>query len=407
MATYQYKAYTKAGDVEEGEIEASDEIAVSALLFEKGLLPFETYKTTDQSELPWWKRDILGSGGMSNSALSNFTREMATLLSAGIPLDETLRVVERNTANNRMKAVTARLLKAVLSGTSLSDALRATTPPFPSYFVNVVQAGEASGSHGNVFSELAAHLEQSQQTRSQIQSALFYPAVLLIMAFFTLIILMTTLVPTIAQLFENRPEDMPTVISYSLSFQLFLSKFWLSLIILGAALFSLGVYVFQQDGFRNWLDAVILSLPIVGRFVKGSETASITRTLATLLKNGLPLTTALATLHPICRNRVFAKSILRAEQMIKEGKSLNNAVTTANIFPEPTSSLIAIGEKTGKLDMMLLHLATIFDLEVKKQIAFMVAALTPVITLTIGLFVGILIISVMSAILSANDLAMQ
>jgi general secretion pathway protein F len=299
------------------------------------------------------------------------------------------------------------VLGRVLEGASLSEAFQAEGRAFPAYYVHVVRAGEAAGTLGQTLEELAGFLERSAEFRSRVGSALLYPAMLMVAAVVAVAVIMTVLIPTIAPLFTDAGVEPPFVIGFLLGVQETLASRWLVLLSVVAAI-ALGLLALVRNGrWRLWWDRRLLRLPLVAGLVENGQTAIMTRTLATLLRNGVPMLQALQIAGDVLSNRAMAAALRACAVEVKEGATLSGALGRAGLFPELALRLTAVGEQTGQLDAMLDRVGNIYELALQRQLGRLTSLLTPALTLAMGLLVGGLLLSVMGAIASVNDLALR
>lgn len=409
MSRYRYRAYDHTGALKEGDIEArSRERALDALR-QRGQFPIEL--TADdgagRAAVRWWEREItLGSGELPLAGLMLFSRELSTLVKAEIPIDEALRIVSlQPLMPRRIKAATLGVLDAVRQGQSLSVALASRAPEFPEYYWRLVQAGEASGSLGDALDDLSAFLERSNEVRSQVGSALLYPAVLLVAAVAAITVVMTVLLPTVVPLFKDAGAPLPASLAFLVGTQNFVAAHWLALLIgLGGLLAGL-IAAWRQPPLRLGLDRALLRLPVVGQLIADRETSRFARTLSTLSRNGVPLLEAVRISGAVMQNAAFSNAAASAGQALQEGGTLSAPLVRSGLFSELSMRLLAVGEQTGQLETMLMRVATIYETALQRQLARLLSLLTPVLTLVIGAVVGGLILSVMGAILKVNELA--
>ncbi|MEM7620864.1 MAG: type II secretion system F family protein [Pseudomonadota bacterium] len=408
MPNYRYRAYTHSGKLEDGLVEAQNEQACLDILDGKGLYPFEVHEDYSNSlSTPWWQRDLFsGASKISLQNLALFTRELATLFKAGLPIDETLRIVAAQVSGRHMKSFCKALLDDVIAGHSLSQAFANQGEAVPHYYTSLVRAGEARGALDDVFEQLANFIEKSENIRAKIRSALVYPMILIGVAFAALGLIVTVLIPSLAPIFTDAGAPMPTIIAVVLTLQDFFSNNWLVTVI---ALLSVCVFLvifLRKENVKYKRDQILLRIPLISTFITKRETARFSRTLSVLLTNGVPLLKALEIVSHIMSNRVFIRTQQAVIEDIKKGQSLHHTLTQTEIFPDLAVRLIKVGEESGKLEEMLLHTAQIFETQVQRSIDRYMSLLTPALTLFIGLSVGGLIMSVMSAILSINELAL-
>ncbi|KAB2911588.1 MAG: type II secretion system F family protein [Hyphomicrobiaceae bacterium] len=407
MPQYRYKAFTQAGALRPGEIEATDLDAAIGTLSEKGLIPFDVSPVAQASAQPWWNRDILAGPGRRMPSTATLTRELATLIGAHVPIYEALRIIAAEGSERRIRTTAQRALQEILRGASLSTALMAADPTLPPYYLSMVQAGEASGTLHTLLAELATLLERSVEIRTRLTSMLIYPMLLLAVAVAAIVLVLTILIPTIAPLLKGAGTELPTLIKLLLSIRDFLSSFWLFLLFAVPAAALVSIKALQGKKARFRFSRRLLLAPGVGRVLAKVETARLDRLLAALLRGGVTLVPALEIAKGATANAAFAKALVDVLDMVKQGRPLAEALTETGVFPALSLRLIAVGEETGRLEEMLDHVAKIFEAQVHRNVERLMSLITPVFTLAIGVSVGALMLSVMTAILSVNDIALK
>lgn len=408
MPHFRYQAYDESGGVEGGEVDAATREGALETLSRRGMLAFDLKEEASRAVLPWWQRDVFGGDRLSGTHLATFTHELASLVRAEIPIDEALRIVAlQPMLPSRVRRITQECLESVVQGSTLSDALSRRVEAFPSYYVRLVRAGETSGALSDVLTDLAETAERASQTRARVASALVYPAILLVAAAAALAVILTVLVPTILPIFTDAGAEPPVLIRVLNRLSQFLSAHWIGLLCgLMAAAIAL-VAAVQSPPLRLAKDRALLRLPLIGPLIERRETARLARTLALLNRNGVPILDSLRISAGVMTNAAFRHAIETVVEDVKQGGSLTRPFTQAAIFPDLFLRLTAVGEKTGQLDVMHLRVAEIYDAAVERQLERLTSLITPILTLVIGASVGGLIISVMGAIFSVNDLALK
>jgi general secretion pathway protein F len=404
MPSFRYRAYGEAGDLAEGRIDAVSVEAAEAALGAQGLTPFRLVTAAD-GKVSWWKRELFSSSGSSRADLVLFTREFSELYGSGIPLDDSLRILSDAAATAAMRRISAPLLAGVLDGSTLADAMQTQSRFFAAEYLNVVRAGEISGTLAQAFEELADLMERRAAIDARVRSALTYPAVLVGLALVSMVVVVGVLVPSIAPIFAESGKPLPGALQLLMS----LRDNWAWLVFLLAALAACGLAIlaFVRAAPSRLLayDACKLRLPAIGAFLLQKETARFARTLGTLLRAGVPLLQASMSAQAVVRNRMIAAKIAHAVGMVREGSSLHGALRSGETFPPVVIRMISVGEETAKLDRMLLRAAVMFEDRTQRSVDNLMALLTPALTLLIAGLVGGLIFTVMSAILSINELA--
>jgi general secretion pathway protein F len=404
MPVFRYLAYGSDGAFAEGAVEAATEDAAVDALGRQGLTPFEL-RAMGQTAAPWWNREIILGGGSRRADLVTFTRDFAMLEAADIPLDDALRLLQLQASSARLRSLVENLLSEVLGGSPLSAAMQKQSKLFPADYVAVVRAGEVGGTLADVFLELTELLERREEVHTRIQSALIYPSLLIALSLGTLAIIMGGLIPSLAPIFGQNGKPMPASIGVMLA----LRENWIAIASTGAAVGVMiaGAFVLamRKLEMRQRLDRVKLQLPWLGQFLLQRETARFARTFGTMLKAGVPLSQAAKSSCSVVANRHIGAGIDRAIDAIHQGVALHQALRHEEILPAIALQMISVGEEAGKLDRMLTRIAMMFERQTQTSIDRFMSALTPALTVAVALLVGALILPVMTAVLSVNDLA--
>ena len=400
MPKYQYKAVKLDGETVEGELDAPDESAVLSYLRAEGLIPLETRSAAGlRARLGRTRRHRL-----SQKEIGILTRELATLLEAGMTLDRSLQILVELTDAEHLGRVLTDLQERVRGGATFSSALDAQDGQFPRLYINMVRAGEASGALDQVLDRLADYLERVAELRQTVTSALVYPSILLFVAGLSVILLLVFVVPQFTVLFEDMGAalPLPTRIVVAAG-DLFRNYWWAMLVVI--ALIALGLERWLQDEqVRTRLDHRVLALPLFGDLVWKMETARLSHTLATLLKNGLPLLSALNLAKEVVSNRKISGLLDQASDELKHGRGLAGPLARLEALPDLALQMIRVGEESGALDAMLAKVASIYDRETRNSVQSMLTLLEPVLIIGLGIVVAGIIISILMAILGANDL---
>jgi general secretion pathway protein F len=401
---FSYKAVNNLGETEEGVRDAVDEQLLIADLQAEGYIPIRV--------VPAGARSFLGLGlGIKQSKLSQkdialFTGELATLLESGLPLDKSLLVlIDLTEDNERVTKLIGRVLEKVKGGSTLADALEKQPGIFSKFYLNMIRAGEAGGSLGEVLTRLSEYLERSRELKETVSTALIYPAILLIMSLASLFVMLTFVVPQFSEMFESAGKALPVSTQIVVGLAEWLQSYWWVLA-LGVVLITSYMNLQMADPVKKkvW-DGRFLKLPLAGTIILNKETANITRTLGTLLGNGVSILSALVIVRETVDNLVLAEAIQDTEEQLKQGKNMSDAFLEKEIFPKMAMQMIKMGEETGRLEEMLLRVATIYDKQLRVAIARMLALLEPALIISLGLMIAGIIVSILLAILSVNDLA--
>lgn len=398
MPLYHYKVASPGGEVTEGQIEAADEAQVVAQLQAAGNIPIRV-SSSGGFGLRWRRKSVRAND------IQVFTQELATLLGAGLPLDRSLAILLDLADDPRVLRMTSNVLDRVRGGAALSDALEAQSGAFSRFYVNMVRAGEMGGALESVLNRLSEYLMRAKELRDSVVSALIYPAVLLTVSVISVFVLMVFVVPNFTQLFEDAGEALPLLTQVVVGSAEFLSESWWGLLV-GLLVLLLAIrQMLARPASRLRWDGYLLRLPLVGDLVRKLEAARFSRTLGTLLGNGVPLLTALSIVRETLGNRALAEGMAAAATGLKEGRGMSEPLLAADLFPRLGLQMIKVGEETGRLEEMLLQVAGIYDHEVRTAVQRMLALLEPILIVTLGLVIAVIILSILIAIVSVNELA--
>ncbi len=403
MPTFHIKAVNRDGETLEEEREAASESALVLALQEEGLLPIRISATASPfSFLRPGKRGVR----VSHKQLTLFTRELLTLIEAGLPLDRALSVLLELTASEPdFNAMIAKILEKIKGGAQLSDALEAQGPLFSRFYLNLIRAGEAGGALEEVLGRLTQYLDRSKELKDTVTTAMIYPIILVVMAVGSLLLLLTFVVPQFTEMFDSAGKELPVPTQIVVGAADAIRSYWWTAIPV-IAVVSAWVRYQRSDPLRRLVwDGWMLRLPLFGDLILKFQVASFSRTLATLLTNGVPLLGALSIVKDTLDNRLVAQKLDLAIGSLKEGGGLTAPLMEAGIFPSLAMQMIKLGEESAQLPEMLDRVATTYDKEIKISIQRLLALLEPVLIVGLGIMIGGIIISILMAILSVNDLA--
>ena len=335
-----------------------------------------------------------------------FTGELATLLDSGLPLDRSLRVLIQLTDDNEtLSTLISQVLEKIKGGSSLADALESQTEVFSRFYLNMIRAGEMGGNLGDVLTRLAEYLERSQELKDTVTTALIYPAILLVMSVASLLVMLTFVVPQFTEMFDNAGKALPVPTQIVVAIADFLQSYWWAILLVIVIVTSYMKAQLANPVTKKIWDARFLSMPLFGDILLHTETANLTRTLGTLLGNGVSILKALGIAKETAGNLVMVDLLDDAEKQLKQGQTMSDALTDSDCFPKLAIQMIKMGEETGRLEEMLLRVATIYDKQLRTAIQRMLALLEPALIITLGLMIAGIIVSILLAILSVNDLA--
>lgn len=405
MRIFQYKAVGDDGTLITGEMEAVDERAVIRHLRSAGQLPISAEPKLGRPDVPSLVRRLRRGRALPRPAdVTALTRELATLLTAGIPVDSAMRLLLRHSEGGRMHSILNAVQQDVQSGKPMSAALACHPEAFDALYVSLIRAGEASGALESVLEGLATHREKAQAFRASIVSALAYPIILLVVAILSLFVLMSFVVPRFIPLFSDVGQSLPllTQVVFSVS-ELFAASWWV--VVAGAIIAKLGIDRWLAvPANRKQASAQLLKAPIVGRYIQFTDTIRLCRTLATVLRNGLPLLSSLKLSKDVVRNAAIADMTARCMEAVQSGSRLSYALRREGVLPALALELIMIGEESGQLEAMLEKAADTFEARVEQQLKRLLTVLEPVLILGLGGVIGIVIVAILMAMLGLNEL---
>jgi len=402
MPLFEYKAVAPSGETVQGTMEAASVDLVVLKLQEAGNIPLQARESGAGGLSLFNLR--LGRRGMNTREVGQFTQQLSTLLGAGLPLDRSLQVLIDLSENERIRRTVMEIRDRVREGGSLSDALEEQHGTFNRLFVNMVRAGEIGGTLDTTLARLTDYLERSRDLKDSVVSALIYPILLLVLAAGSLILLLVYVIPQFTPIFEELGGDLPLITKIVLGVGSVLQNFWWAMaLIVFAAVYWFRKMLADPERRLAW-DQRVLATRWVGDLVAKMETARLTRTLGTLLTNGVPLLSALSIARNVITNTVLQQDVNNAAREVKTGGGLARNLAKAERFPRLALQMISVGEETGQLDAMLLKVSDTYDIEVRNTIDRLLSVFTPVVTLFLAVLIGTIVMSVLVAILSINDL---
>jgi general secretion pathway protein F len=401
MPAFTYKAVGRDGKSKDGVIEADGLELASRQLRSQGLT---LLKLEAGDNLAPGTAKAAGKPPSRQDVLS-MTSELAVLLRAGLPLDRALKVLIDMASVPAMELLLNDLLKNVKGGKPLSAALANHETVFGSFYINMVRSGEASGHLSAVLDRLVEYLASAKANRESVVSALIYPAILMVVALLSIVLMLGFVVPQFETLFEDMGEALPLLTQWVLSAADFIKSWgWVLLIILVGGVIAFRNWSSTEEG-RMALDQRMLKLPLAGGIVFEFEVSKFARTVGTLLGNGVSLLKAISIAIDTVDNRVIRKSLQVLPPAVKAGQRMSIALEETKMFTPMVIQMIRVGEESGSLDKMMLELARVFDDHVQSGVKRGLALLEPLLILTMGFFIAVIIISILMGILSVNNLA--
>lgn len=403
MPAFRFVALDSAGRTTRGVMEAASEAELVARLQRQGSIPLRAEPAgSGLSRL--FEREI-GRRGMSRQDVANFTRELAVMLSAGQDLDRSLRFLAETAPNRRVLATVDALRQTVRDGGSLAKALGQHAGVFPRLYIGLVRAGEAGGTLAPTLERLASLLERERNLASTVKSAMIYPALLLLAAIGSIVLLLTQVLPQFVPLFEQSGAQLPGPTRALIALGDAVSNWGVAALCVLLILALAANQALKQPGPRLWADRMVLRLPVLGGLQREVLAARFTQTLGTLLVNGVPLITALGIVQDAISNRAGVLAIERASLLAKSGAGLAQPLAEAGVFPPRTIHLLRLGEETAQLGPMALRAADIHEERTRLGVQRIVAMLVPGITVVMGAAIAGIISALLLAMLGLNDLA--
>ncbi len=399
--TFHFRAVASDGKLRTGAITAETEKSVAQELRRQGLIP--VYVGLDQKksfniELPSLTR------GKRKDVLF-FTQELSTLLNAGVPIDRALSITAELTEKGGFRSIVLDVIRVLKGGKSLADSLATHPQYFSELYINMVRAGEASGSLSQIFERLAEFERTRDDLRGYIISSLIYPALLCLVGIGSVFMLLNFVVPRFATIFSDPRMKIPTPTLIMLQASDIVQHYWAPAAIgFVVALIAFNAYIRTSVG-KLWWDSLRLKLPLLGDALRKAETARFARAMATLVAASVPLVQSLGISRGILNNRKIAGTLDGIAQGVKRGEGISQPLSRAGEFPALAGHLLAVGEETGRLDAMFNRMADIYDNETRTAIRRFTSIFEPLIILVMGVMVGTLILSLMLAITSINDAA--
>lgn len=401
---FTYSCIDESGQRLTGEIRSQDRVEALRQLVARGYHPLEVEPVGRGLSSPIGKLGL----GVSASQLAVFTRQLAALLRAGLPLVEALKALRHQTDSRRLCSVIEDIEQALMhDGGQLADAMETHPRVFSPVYTNLVRVGEEAGNLVDVLGDLADYLTESARLKGQVVGAFVYPAFLTLMGLTAVAVLMTYVIPKFQQLFKSFEESLPWPTRMLMAASGFMSEYWVFVLVglLGAVL-AVRISL-QRETVRRRLHGMMLRLPIMGKMLLKLEVARLSRTLATLVSAGVKILGALRITGNVSRNLAIRATFPRMIEQVAAGESLARAVDQARVFPPMMVKLIATAESTGQLPEMMRDLANIYEEESERAVMATVRLLEPLLILLLGGFVACIVAAVMLPVLNANTMMGQ
>lgn len=403
MAEFKYTAKDKLGHTIKGEVKASDRKHALDMLRAKELFILKLAEIKETVSLI----SFLGrytKAKIKMDELVVFARQMATMTEAGITIVSSLDTLAEQTDNRAFKKALLDVRNEVNTGLSLSDAMGKYTSIFSPYFVNMVRAGESSGMLDEVLNRIAAYMEKTNTLQKKVKSAMIYPAVVTLMAFVITLVMILNVIPVFKDMYSGFGATLPGPTQFLISLSDFLRNyFWVAGLLFGGSVFAVKWYISTERG-RFVFDSFKLKLPVFGDLLKRVSISKFTRTLSTLIKSGVPILSALEIVSKTAGNMVIEKAINEIKNSVKEGETIADPMSKCGIFPPVVIRMVAVGEKSGELEKMLVKIADFFDEMVNTTVDGLTSLIEPLIIVFLGVVIGGIVICMFLPIFKISTL---
>jgi type IV pilus assembly protein PilC len=387
MPVFVWKGRTLAGEPQSGEIEVGRQDEAVDILRKKRIL------VTSMKPKGGFTMPKIGGSGVSTKDLAIFTRQFATMISAGLPLVQCLDILAKQSSKPSFGRVIGEVTREVEAGSTLSDALGKHRAVFDDLFRNMVAAGEAGGVLDEILMRLATYIEKADALKRKVQSALVYPGVVLTVAMGATSFMLIFIIPTFAKMFSDFGGELPLPTKIVLGLSDFLIGFWWAILLaIIGGIFMLARYYSTENGKRV-IDSMMLKVPVIGDVLLKGSVARFTRTLGTLISSGVPILSGLEITAKTAGNKVISEAIMQARASIREGETVSAPLKTSGVFPPMVVQMISVGEQTGALDEMLTKIAVFYESEVDTAVDTLTSIIEPVMIVVMGGIVGGMVVA--------------
>ncbi len=409
MTVFEYSALTDKGKKKRGIVDADSIVSAGLKLRQQNIFPtsineIKSEISTNNYSIRLFPNNIIFSK-IRKAEIAVVTRQLATLLSAGFPLVTALSTIVTQTESKALQKVFSKIKESIEEGKSFSQALSQYPSVFSNVYINMVHAGESSGTLELVLERLADITEKQEETRKKIETSLAYPILMSITGAAVLVFLITYIVPGIIKIFTDMNQQLPAPTRLLISISSFFQSFWWILLLI-PIIITFIIYALRKTAKGLEItDKTLLIIPKIGKMIKKNAIARFAGILASLLANGVPMLTALDISRNTTGNSVIKNRITSAAELVKQGGELGNALDGSKEFPSLAIQMIKVGEKSGKLELMLEKTAQLFQKETESSLIAMTALLEPIIILIMGAVVGFIVLAICLPIFEMNQLA--
>ena len=406
MPVFEYTALNDKGKKLKGIIDAQSTAAARQKLRDSNIYLTDLQESSGAKKSISLKRPLEGLfRKVGTREVTVMTRQLATLLGAGLPLVQSLTTLIAQTSHPQLKTILSRVREEVNEGSSFSQTMTHYPQVFPAFYLNMVRAGEASGTLHLVLERLADFSEKQQALKGRVRAALAYPLFMFLIGSVVLFFLVTFVVPNVTRIFDEMHQTLPLITILLIGVSRFLETFWWVIVAgLIGAFVALKYFLSKTQKGRTLLDRTLLALPVIGQMNRKMAVARFSRTLGTLLESGVPLLASLEIVRNIVGNSLISAAIQKAGQDVREGQSLSAPLARSGIFPAISVEMISVGEQSGNLEPMLYRIAEAYEKEVESNITMLTSLLEPIMILVMGLAVGFIVVSILLPIFEMNQL---
>ena len=406
MPVFNYKAKTSAGLVMEGLIDADEQRGAVDKLRAQKLVVLQIVEKRD-GPLDKIKAMIKArkKGEVTSKDLVLFSRQLSTLVSAGVPIVQSLGILETQAENPAFKEVLAAVKSDIEAGLSISDALKKHPQALPDLYTSMFKAGELGGILDTILERLTVYMESSEQLKAKVKSAMMYPAIVLSICAVVTCFLMVFVIPTFKNIFASFGAELPLPTQVLINISDTMKRFWYVLVAIPWGGYKGFLWWYGTPKGQKIVDRYILKAPIFGIILKKVAVARFTRTLGTLIKSGVPIMQALETVAQTAGNVVIADAVLLTRESIREGGHLSDPLKKSGIFPNMVTSMISVGEETGALDIMLSKIADFYDQEVDTAVKGLTSLIEPIVIVVMGIVIGTIVVAMFMPMFGLGELA--
>lgn len=396
MPLFEYKGTTAGGQQTSGSLQAENLQQAKAQLKKDNIFIFELKNKTDKKKQ---HIQILSGKRVDIRTLCSMTRMLSTLIKSNVPLVDALTTITKQSSHPLLVSAMTQIRNNVNEGQPFYKALSQYPKIFNTTYISMCQAGESSGTLDIILLKLAEFTESQAELTNKVRSALAYPLLMIVFTIAIVLFLFTYVIPKVTQLFESEDIVIPWYTNLLISGSKFALDFWPQVLISFAVFFTVIYRWTKTEKGKHKLDTFYLTLPIIGKIVRSSAISRFTRTLATLLKGGVPMLTSMEIVQNVAKNTILKEAIKKTKSNIREGESIAKPLEESGQFPPMTIQMIKVGEKTGELENMLLKISDTYDFQVKTEIDTFTSLLAPAMIMVMGGIVGFIVLAVLSPIL--------